>query len=94
MAMNPENAWTGRTRRTSKVYFARYKKSRFWGVYDPTGVLICVCVYKKGAEEVIRRLPQEEGKASENDANVSVSTGNCDADCGSRRCTGASRANA
>lgn len=29
---------------------------RFWGVYDELGILICVCVYKKGAQEVVRRL--------------------------------------
>jgi hypothetical protein len=35
---------------------ARYKRTRFWAVYDAAGTLICVCVYKKGAEEVARRL--------------------------------------
>ena len=34
----------------------RYKRTRFWGVYDTSGMLICLCVYKKGAEEVRRRL--------------------------------------
>ena len=29
---------------------------RFWAVYDRAGVLVCVCVYRKGALEVIRRL--------------------------------------
>ena len=29
---------------------------RFWAVYDPHGVLICLCVYRKGALEVVRRL--------------------------------------
>jgi hypothetical protein len=29
---------------------------RYWAVYDCTGVLVCVCVYKKGALEVVRRL--------------------------------------
>jgi hypothetical protein len=32
----------------------RYK--RYWAVYDEDGTLVCVTVYKKGAEEVIRRL--------------------------------------
>jgi len=27
-----------------------------WAVYDSAGVLVCVCLYKKGAEEVVRRL--------------------------------------
>jgi len=34
----------------------RYKKSRHWGVYDASGALVCVTVYKKGAVEVVRRL--------------------------------------
>ena len=34
----------------------RYKASRFWAVYDPSGALVCVCVYKRGADEVARRL--------------------------------------
>lgn len=32
------------------------KYGRFWAVIDETGVLVCVCVYKKGAREVVRRL--------------------------------------
>jgi len=34
----------------------RYKRTRFWAVYDADGELVCVCVYRKGAEEVVRRL--------------------------------------
>ncbi len=34
----------------------RYKRTRYWAVYGPEGELIVVCVYKKGALEVIRRL--------------------------------------
>ena len=33
----------------------RYK-SRYWALFDHDGTLICVTVYKKGAEEVRRRL--------------------------------------
>lgn len=29
---------------------------RFWAVYDDTHILVCVCVYLKGAREVVRRL--------------------------------------
>ena len=29
---------------------------RYWAVYDAAGVLVCVCLYKKGAQEVVRRL--------------------------------------
>ena len=33
----------------------RYK-NRYWALRDHDGTLICVTVYKKGAEEVRRRL--------------------------------------
>lgn len=33
----------------------RYK-TRFWAVYDGAGDLVCVCVYRKGAKEVVRRF--------------------------------------
>lgn len=39
---------------------------RFYGVRDPAGELVCVTVYKCGAEEVIRRLSEkdhEQGQA-------------------------------
>ena len=29
---------------------------RSWGVYDRAGALVCVCLDKKGAAEVVRRL--------------------------------------
>jgi hypothetical protein len=29
---------------------------RYWKVSDPVGELVCVTVYKRGAEEVVRRL--------------------------------------
>ena len=29
---------------------------RFWAVYTADGTLICVTVYKRGAQEVVRRL--------------------------------------
>jgi hypothetical protein len=34
---------------------------RYWAVYDAAGVLVCVCVYKKGAQEVVRRLQGTRG---------------------------------
>lgn len=40
---------------------SRYKR-RYWAVYDGEGVLVCVCLFKKGAREVIRRLQANEGK--------------------------------
>lgn len=37
--------------------YRRYKKTKFWSVWDQEA-LIAVVVYKKGAEEVVRRLRQ------------------------------------
>ena len=36
---------------------ARYGKTKYWAVYDGA-TLVCVCLYKKGAAEVLRRLQQ------------------------------------
>jgi hypothetical protein len=33
---------------------------RFWAVYDPARELVCVCVYQRGAREVVRRLGATE----------------------------------
>ena len=38
------------------ITVSRHKRSRFWAVRDARGELICVCVYKRGALEVARRL--------------------------------------
>lgn len=35
------------------------KYGRYWAVYDATDVLICLCVYYKGAREVVRRLQEK-----------------------------------
>ena len=45
---------------------SRYKDTRFWAVRDAGGELICVCVYKRGAAEVVRRLglPAESDSGS------------------------------
>jgi len=34
----------------------RYGKTRYWAVRDREGTLVYLCVYRKGAEEVVRRL--------------------------------------
>jgi hypothetical protein len=39
---------------------ARYQHSRFWAVWDGDGTLVCLCVYKRGALEVVRRLTRGE----------------------------------
>jgi hypothetical protein len=36
------------------------KRGKFWQVTDSKGSLVCVTVYKKGAEEVQRRLRWQE----------------------------------
>jgi len=38
---------------------AKYGR-RFWAVYDECGLLVVVCVYRKGACEVVRRLTGQE----------------------------------
>ena len=40
----------------------KYKR-RHWAAYDADGTLICVCVYRKGAEEVLRRVVPPAGPA-------------------------------
>jgi hypothetical protein len=39
-----------------EITISRYGRTRFWAVRDVSGELICVCVYKRGALEVARRL--------------------------------------
>jgi hypothetical protein len=34
------------------------KYGHYWALYDDAGELVCVCLYKKGAVEVLRRLQQ------------------------------------
>ena len=34
------------------------KYGRCWAVLDADGTLVCLCVYKRGALEVVRRLSQ------------------------------------
>jgi hypothetical protein len=41
----------------------RYKQTRFWAVLDKDGTLIAVCVYKRGAREVLRRLTASDQPA-------------------------------
>lgn len=38
---------------------SRYRKTRFWGLYDGSE-LLCVTVYKKGARAVKDRLEREK----------------------------------
>ena len=34
----------------------RYRNTRYWAVLDEDGTLVCLCVYRKGALEVVQRL--------------------------------------
>lgn len=34
------------------------KYRRYWALYDDAGELVCICLYKKGAAEVLKRLEQ------------------------------------
>jgi len=36
----------------------KYRHSRFFAVYDAAGELVVVTVYKRGAQEIVRRLTQ------------------------------------
>jgi len=38
------------------------KKGRYWAVYTDGGELICLAVYKKGAQEVLRRLEKKRSR--------------------------------
>jgi hypothetical protein len=40
------------------------KYGRYWAVYDDQEVLVCVCVYRRGALEVVRRLEQSSCRVS------------------------------
>ena len=52
----------------------KYGKTRFWAVYDTDNELICLCVYLKGAQEVLRRLQgQKTSHAREDKATKVVS---------------------
>lgn len=36
--------------------YAIHRRGRYWQVLDASGELVCLTVYKRGAQEVIRRL--------------------------------------
>ena len=38
------------------MHIEKYGKTRYWALRDATGELVCLCVYRKGAEAVLRRL--------------------------------------
>jgi len=38
----------------------RYGNTRYWAVIDADGSLVCLCVYRKGAKEIVERLLAKE----------------------------------
>ncbi len=38
------------------MHLERYRTTRSWAVIDVDGTFVCLCVYRKGALEVVRRL--------------------------------------
>ena len=48
-------------------HIEKYKQSRFWAIREggPNGKLVCLCVYRKGAREVVRRLDGGSEKDTE-----------------------------
>ena len=62
------------------ITVSRHKHTRFWAVRSADGELICVCVYKRGATEVARRLDagisyclRDASTSAENSATNAVS---------------------
>ena len=45
--------------RCAMLTIERYRRTRFWGLYE-SGVLLCVTVYKKGAAAVRTRIERGE----------------------------------
>jgi hypothetical protein len=54
------------TRATYNGYIIqRYRSyARYWALYDSEGELVCLTVYRKGAEEVVRRLQMVVDRAT------------------------------
>jgi hypothetical protein len=46
----------GQTAGPTSGAYTIHRRGRYWAVLDPDGALVCMTVYKCGAEEVIRRL--------------------------------------
>ncbi len=40
----------------AQASYSIQRRGRYWQVVDAAGELVCVTVYKRGAEEVVRRL--------------------------------------
>jgi hypothetical protein len=51
-----ENTQANGARERAGYTVQKYRGSRFWAVIDPAEELVCITVYKRGADEVVRRL--------------------------------------
>ncbi|MGC4044857.1 MAG: hypothetical protein QM758_13775 [Armatimonas sp.] len=48
---------------SEQLSISKYKKSRHWAVREAgSGSLVCLCVYRKGAAEVVRRITGQTPK--------------------------------
>jgi len=41
--------------------FSKWKAGRHWAVYAPDGVLVCVCLYRRGARHLAGLLTRLAG---------------------------------
>ncbi len=51
------------------------KQGRYWAVLDANGALVCLCVYRKGAAEVVRRLQGLDAAQQWQDTNGPADSG-------------------
>jgi hypothetical protein len=56
----PYRALSPSKRGTIAMRIEKYGKTRYWAVIDIDGTLVGLCVYRKGAQEVLRRLQARE----------------------------------
>ena len=52
------------TGRAGQVPYAIHRRERYWQVLDAAGELVCLTVYKRGAQEVVRRLAAGQAQLS------------------------------
>jgi hypothetical protein len=50
----------------------RYRNTRYWAVVEANGTLVCLCVYRKGAAEVVERLQALDDAQQWQDVNGPV----------------------
>ena len=56
--------------------YEKYKKTRFWAVYNETNELVSICVYKRGAIAIITLILELQGYSKERIAEVLLSVEN------------------